>query len=100
MNVDDEIHSSNSCTTGDLEGLINLPLAAQSIKAVIMFKTVDNQLRVSLRSKGSVDVRVIATRHGGGGHKNAAGFSVAKPKNDIRTLIVAEVNSSVANTAF
>ena len=100
LNVDDEILRSNSCTTDDLEGLINLPLAAQSIKAVIMFKTVDNQLRVSLRSKGSVDVRVIATRHGGGGHKNAAGFSVAKPKNDIRTLIVAEVNSSVANTAF
>jgi phosphoesterase RecJ-like protein len=100
LNVDDEILRSNACTTDDLEGLINLPLAAQSIKAVIMFKTVDNQLRVSLRSKGSVDVRVIATRHGGGGHKNAAGFSITKPTNDIRTLIVAEVKSSVENTAF
>ena len=99
LNVNDEILRTNGCTTDDLEGLINLPLAAQSIKAVIMFKTVETQLRVSLRSKGSVDVRVIATRHGGGGHKNAAGFSVASPNSDTRALIVAEVNSSVENTA-
>jgi hypothetical protein len=30
----------------------------------------------SLRSRGGVDVQAIAKRHGGGGHKPAAGFSV------------------------
>lgn len=34
--------------------------------------------RVSLRSKGSLDVSAIAKRHGGGGHANAAGFECAK----------------------
>ena len=28
----------------------------------------------SLRSKGDFDVSELAKRHGGGGHKNAAGF--------------------------
>lgn len=34
------------------------------------------RLQFSLRSKGGVDVQTIAQRHGGGGHKAAAGFAV------------------------
>lgn len=34
--------------------------------------------RVSLRSVGEVDVAKIAQKYGGGGHKNAAGFTVQK----------------------
>jgi phosphoesterase RecJ-like protein len=33
----------------------------------------DGSWRVSMRSKGAVDVRAIANRFGGGGHVNAAG---------------------------
>ena len=36
--------------------------------------TADGLAKVSLRSKGDFDVSVIATRYGGGGHRNAAGF--------------------------
>ena len=34
----------------------------------------DGSVRVSLRSLGDVDVRLIAAAHGGGGHRFAAGF--------------------------
>lgn len=34
----------------------------------------DGQIRVSLRAAGKVDVAAIASRYGGGGHPNAAGF--------------------------
>ena len=33
------------------------------------------KVRVSLRSEGDYDVSGIAKRYGGGGHKNAAGFT-------------------------
>ena len=36
-------------------------------------------VRVSMRSKYDVDVRAVASAYGGGGHKNAAGFTVAGP---------------------
>jgi phosphoesterase RecJ-like protein len=36
----------------------------------------DGTHKVSLRSRGEVDVEKIARHHGGGGHKNAAGFAV------------------------
>jgi nanoRNase/pAp phosphatase (c-di-AMP/oligoRNAs hydrolase) len=31
--------------------------------------------KISLRSKKEIDVSIIAQKNGGGGHKNAAGFS-------------------------
>lgn len=46
---------------------------------------IDEQiLKVSLRSRGEVDVAKIAAFHGGGGHSGAAGFSLAvcEPYND------------------
>lgn len=63
-------------TSDDLEGLINFPLTVKDVEAVAFFKEIaDGEWRVSLRSKGSVDIGAIARRHGGGGHTNAAGCS-------------------------
>ncbi len=63
-------------TSDDLEGLINFPLTVKDIEAVAFFKEVgDEDWRVSLRSKGNVNIGAIARAHGGGGHTNAAGCS-------------------------
>ena len=99
LNLDDTILRKTGCAPDDLEGLINMPLSAEAIEAVVMFKAVDGQLRVSLRSKGSVDVRVVAVSHGGGGHRNAAGFSISTPADGTRSLIVAEALSAVKTAA-
>ncbi len=48
--------------------------------------------KVSLRSsEGDVDVSAIARKHGGGGHKRAAGFSTDLEIDDIVAFICAEV---------
>lgn len=63
-------------TNDDLEGLINFPLTVKEIEAVAFFKEAgDADWRVSLRSKGAVDIGAIAKTFGGGGHRNAAGCS-------------------------
>ena len=63
-------------TNDDLEGLINFPLTVKDIEAVAFFKEVgDNDWRVSMRSKGRVDIGAIARQFKGGGHTNAAGCS-------------------------
>ena len=44
---------------------------------MVFFKTSGaDGVRVSMRSKYDVDVRMVASEFGGGGHKNAAGFTV------------------------
>jgi bifunctional oligoribonuclease and PAP phosphatase NrnA len=64
-------------TYDDTEGLINLPLTVKEIQAVVFFKEWDGgQYRVSLRSKGTIDVGDVAKRFGGGGHKNASGCTL------------------------
>lgn len=71
-------------TNDDLEGLINFPLTVKDIEAVAFFKEVgDGDWRVSLRSKGSVDIGAIARGHGGGGHTNAAGCAANGALDDV-----------------
>jgi phosphoesterase RecJ-like protein len=71
-------------TYDDTEGLINFPLTVREIEAVAFFKEhAPGTWRVSLRSKGIVDVGAVARAHGGGGHTNAAGCTV---EGDLATL--------------
>ena len=55
--------------------------------------------RVSLRSRGAIDVSVIARKSSGGGHKQAAGFSHDGTIDEIRAFIVAEVSDQLAAPA-
>ena len=57
--------------------------------AVIRQETPDN-CTVGLRSRDRVDVSKIAVRLGGGGHRNAAGFSTPGHVEEIRSRILEE----------
>ena len=64
----------------DTEDLINEPQAISTVLVTaLLVEEDDGRIRLSLRSKNNVDVSVIATRFGGGGHQKAAGARVAKP---------------------
>lgn len=59
---------------GDTEGFVNFPLTVGDVCMSAMFIQTRNFVRVSLRSRGNVDVSEFARRYfEGGGHKNAAG---------------------------
>jgi len=95
--LNDDILNATNTTYNDTEGLINLPLTAREIQAVAFFKVgADGDIRVSLRSKYDVDVRAVASLHGGGGHKNAAGFTVRGPLPDVRPVIIREIEQAIA----
>lgn len=60
-----------------LKGIVNLLNSVKGGKVAILFwETEDGFVRASLRSEGQVDVSKIAVHFGGGGQRNAAGFSV------------------------
>ena len=97
MYLNDDIMNATGTTYNDTEGLINLPLTAREIQAVVFFKLgADGDIHVSMRSKYDVDIRSVAARHGGGGHKNAAGFKVAGPLNSVRDGILAEIATAIS----
>ena len=75
--LDHEMARAAGGTYEDTEGLINLPLTVKEIQAVVFFKqTEGDEYRVSMRSKGDIDIGAVAKEFGGGGHKNAAGCTV------------------------
>jgi bifunctional oligoribonuclease and PAP phosphatase NrnA len=64
----------------DCEGLVNYALSIADVQVAIFFRELpDGRYRVSIRSKGEVNVSVVAEHFGGGGHKCASGCSVDGP---------------------
>ena len=96
--VDEALLRETGCEADDLEGVVNLPLAAGDVKAVILLKEAGTGLRVSLRSKDEIDVRRVAVSFGGGGHRNAAGLTIEDPTPDVRPRLVAGVAAAIAES--
>jgi phosphoesterase RecJ-like protein len=95
--MDDAMLAACGCTHNDTEGIINLPLTAREIQAVVFFRVASNgDVRVSMRSKYDVDVRMVANQFGGGGHKNAAGFTVTGRLADVRPQILDRITRAIA----
>ena len=94
--MDEAMLSACGCTHNDTEGLINLPLTAREIQAVVFFKLGPaGDVRVSMRSKYDVDVRAVAGQFGGGGHKNAAGFTVTGSFEEVRPIILERLSQAI-----
>jgi len=85
--VDQKLATECGGTYEDTEGIVNLPLTVKEIEAVAFFKEAGpDDWRVSMRSKGEVDVNAIAKQFGGGGHKNASGCNARGTFEDLKLL--------------
>jgi len=82
---------------GDAEGLVDTPRTIDGVAAVALFRELaPDEWKVSLRSRGAVDVQAIALRHGGGGHLNAAGCRFHGPLATAESRFVAELAAALA----
>jgi phosphoesterase RecJ-like protein len=76
-------------TFDEVEGLIDvLRRTREAQVACVLKQAADSTWRVSLRSLGTVDVRHIAERQGGGGHRFAAGFTSDEPPEAVVAKIL------------
>ncbi len=73
----DNFHETGA-NVADTENLINIPLQIRAVEVSILFVEPPDggDIRVSLRSKGSVDVARFAEQFGGGGHARASGLKL------------------------
>jgi bifunctional oligoribonuclease and PAP phosphatase NrnA len=90
LQFDDALLAACGATIDDTEGLVNVPLGAREVAAVVLFKRqADGSTRVSLRSKGAVDVRTVAGIWHGGGHTNASGCTLTGDFETAKRALVA-----------
>ena len=72
---------------------INLPLSIQGVVASVLVKQdVGGPVKVSMRTKGNLDVAEIAIANGGGGHKNAAGYKSPYDFETTRVKVLEEMS--------
>ena len=83
-------------TYDDTEGLINFPLTVKEIQAVVFFKeSGPGDWRISMRSKGDVNVNAIAREFGGGGHTNASGCGATGDLSQLVPVFQAKLAEAV-----
>ncbi len=81
---------------GDNNGFVNIPLTAKEVAASFYMREISEGVyRVSLRSKGEVNVASIAEKFGGGGHKNAAGCRLEGDWGDLEKTLVKALSEEI-----
>ena len=94
--LDHEMARAAGGTYEDTEGLINLPLTVKEILAIVFFKQIEgDEYRVSMRSKGTIDIGGIAKEFGGGGHRNAAGCTVKGAIDALKKMFIEKIEAKI-----
>lgn len=82
--VDKEMMDFYNVGPKDLDGIVNQLRIVKGVEcAIFMYQTGLMEYKVSLRSNGAVDVSVIASFFGGGGHVRAAGCTMQGTIHDV-----------------
>lgn len=82
-------------TIEETEGLIDIiRRTSEAEVSCVLKEEIDGSLKVSLRSVGDVDVRAVAERNGGGGHRFAAGFTTEGSVGDTVDRILGALPAS------
>ncbi len=91
-----------AASPGDSEGLIDYPRSIAGVRGVALFREIDDgRFKVSLRSRGGINVEKIARKNRGGGHHNAAGFTAAagRGREEVFSETVALLSQAVEDEA-
>lgn len=81
----------------ETEGLAEYLRGVQEADVVMLLKeTEDGDIRVSMRSRPSLDVAAIASALGGGGHRQAAGCTIPGPFAHAKTVLIRAYDAQVA----
>lgn len=94
--VDSNMLKSAGATLKDSDGIVEELRNIDSVEVACLCKEQpDGSVKVSMRSKTSVDVSKIGMKFSGGGHKRAAGCTIHKPIAEAVKLMKSELKSAV-----
>ena len=88
-----EMFNRTSTTGEDSDGIVNYPRSVKGVEVAVLFNELEkinhseSFWKVSLRSKGEVDVATIAETFCGGGHKRSAGCTLKGSLSDVKDRI-------------
>ena len=80
----------------DGESLVDYPRSISGVEIAALLREIGpDHFKASLRSRGDVSVESVARRHGGGGHRNAAGCELHGDIESLRASLVEELHQAL-----
>lgn len=84
-----EMGDAEGLRSEEIESVIDIVRTTAEAEVAAVFKQqTEDEWTVSLRSKSAVDISVVATVLGGGGHRNAAGYTAHGTRADVVAALV------------
>ncbi|MEN2986281.1 MAG: bifunctional oligoribonuclease/PAP phosphatase NrnA, partial [Thermodesulfovibrionaceae bacterium] len=78
----------------DTERFVEFLRILKDVKIAALFREIEKGfIKVSLRSKGDIDISKIATEFGGGGHKNAAGYRISGSFEEAKMKLIEKLKN-------
>jgi len=94
--IPEELYVSLGATADDTDSIVDRIRAIDGVKISALMRQVDDLWKVSLRSSDDrADLSIIAAQFGGGGHKAAAAFRWRKGIDELRQLLLNELEKEV-----
>jgi phosphoesterase RecJ-like protein len=88
MAMTEEILQRSGASEEHTDGFVNYPRAIRGVEVALFYRQVaENSYKISIRSRGKIDVGSMARELGGGGHHNAAGAKVTGSLDEARAKV-------------
>lgn len=89
ISVTSDMYRLSGSNETETEAIASLPRQIEGVEVGIMMREKnDGTFKVSMRGNGNVDVSVICSELGGGGHKAAAGCTVAGDAEFVKSVLL------------
>ena len=98
ITITQELLAKNGVGNEVTEGFVDFPLSIEGVEvAFSLLETKKELYKISLRSKGKVNVNKVAGEFGGGGHIQASGCVISGPYEEVieKLIRATEVNSDI-----
>jgi phosphoesterase RecJ-like protein len=94
--VTEDLYRRFGASAEDTENFVNFVRSTKGVEVAILFRqTAEAQYKISLRSKGRVDLSGLAQSLGGGGHKNAAGSVLDGLFDEVKKRVIDAVSKAI-----
>jgi phosphoesterase RecJ-like protein len=92
MYITDELFRQTGGSREHAEGFVEFLKEMRGVEVAVVARQIgENRYKISMRSKGKVDVASVASRFGGGGHKNAAGCTIEGSIDQVKKILIEAV---------
>lgn len=79
-----------------VDGFVNYARAIKGVEVGVLFRECGpDEYKVSLRSKGNIDVSGVAKSFGGGGHPHASGFNISGEFGEVKQKVLDALRKAI-----